>query len=61
MLFARRVVAFVLLLLLLLVSALVLPVALLLVLLGWVGHKTAELFSKSVKAIAVLGNFQSKS
>ena len=58
MLFARRLIAFVLLLLLLLASVLLVPAAFLLVLLGWVGQKVAELFLKSAKAIAALGKFE---
>lgn len=60
MLFVRRVIAFVLLLLLLILSVLLVPAAFLLVLLGWVGQKVAELFLKSSKAIVALGKFQSE-
>lgn len=57
MLFARRLLALVLLLLLVVVSVLLLPVAFALVLLGALGQKIAELFSNSVKAILALGKF----
>jgi len=58
MLFARRIAALVLLLLLIAASVFLLPVAFALVLLGWIGQKVAEVFSRSVKAILELGKFE---
>lgn len=58
MLLARRLLALVLLLLLVALSIVLLPFAFVLVLLGVVGQKIAELFSNGMKVILVLGKFE---
>lgn len=58
MLFAQRLLAIVLLLLLIALSIVLLPFAFVLVLLGVLGQKIAELVSNGMKAIVVLGKFE---